>query len=431
MDAVLSPLQLLGFLLAAWAVIGNDSLQTLGPFLQANRGRTPRWLQALALCAVLCGVLLLGWWRNGGDASWGRLAAYPEPSLFGWVELLPPLAVLLLTQVGVPVSTSFLVLTAFTPANLPALLRRSLFGYGLALAVGLLVYGAVVLWLRWWRLRSAEVGGDPPRSVGLAGTNRTQAAPDLRAAPAGSSPRGQELLGAGPLGSAGEASGDSLADAVSRSAPISDALVTALVSAAPSARNDAALARPDGLSAPAAQRSRPAGGFAAAARPELAAGTALALQWLASGWLWSQWLIQDLANLFIYLPRHPSGGAMALALAVLCLGVWLLLAESGGAIQAILRRKSDLGTPLASAALSLVYGLILALLAVWGREPLSTTWVFLGLLAGRELALLLQPQPRPLVDLALDLGRDLALAALGLAVSLVVALAVQPLRGLG
>jgi hypothetical protein len=119
---------------------------------------------------------------------------------------------------------------------------------------------------------------------------------------------------------------------------------------------------------------------------------------------------------------------MALALAVLCLGVCLLLAEGGGAIQAIVRRKSGLQAPRAGAALSLVYGLILMLLAVWGREPLSTTWVFLGLLAGRELALSLQPQGRPAADLAHDLGRDLALAALGLAVSLAVALAVQPLR---
>lgn len=348
MDAALSPLQLLGFLLASWAVIGNDSLQTLGPFLQANRGRTPRWLQALALCAVLCGVLLLGWWGHGGDASWGRLASYPEPGLFGWAELLPPLAVLLLTQAGVPVSTSFLVLTAFTPSNLPQLLRRSLLGYGLALVVGLLVFGAVVLLSRWWGAGSIATGCD--RSL---------------ADPAG--------------------------------VPDPDRAERLSVTA------------PGGLPA----------------------GVALAFQWLATGLLWSQWLIQDLANLFIYLPRQPGGGLLALALAVLCAGVCLLLVESGGAIQAIVRRKSGLQEPLASAGLSLVYGLILALLALWGREPLSTTWVFLGLLAGRELALRLTPTARSVVELALDLGRDLALAALGLAVSLAVALAVQPLRGAG
>jgi len=77
MDAGLSPLQLLGFLLASWAVIGNDSLQTLGPFLQANRGRTPRWLQALGLCAVLCVVLLLGWWRGDGRPQLGAAGLLP------------------------------------------------------------------------------------------------------------------------------------------------------------------------------------------------------------------------------------------------------------------------------------------------------------------------------------------------------------------
>ena len=366
MDAALSPLQLTGFLLASWAVIGNDSLQTLGPFLQANRGRTPRWLQALALCAVLCGVLLLGWWRNAGDASWGRLASYPAPVQFGWPELLPPLAVLLLTQAGVPVSTSFLVLTAFSPANLPALLRRSLLGYGLALGVGLLVYGAVTWWSTSLTTRSVVAGGD--------------------------SSQGGEARGSD--------SNDGPCNGVSAPALSAD-------------------------SKPAGPQRPPCSGGSGALP---AAGLGLALQWLATGWLWSQWLIQDLANIFIYLPRHPGPGAMAFALGVLCLGVCLLVAEGGGAIQAILQRKSGLQAPRASAALSLVYGLILALLAIWGREPLSTTWVFLGLLAGRELALQLTPGAQPPAAVAGDLARDLALAALGLAVSVAVALAVQPLR---
>lgn len=343
MDAAQSSLQLAGFLLASWAVIGNDSLQTLGPFLQANRGRTPRWSQAVALCGVLCAVLLLGWWRSAGDASWGRLSSYPAPPRLAWLDLLPPLAVLLLTQLGVPVSTSFLVLTAFTPANLPALLRRSLLGYGLALLVGLLVYGGRALWCRLRERRSAAAGCAPPGPALAGGSDGA----------------------AGVFGVAG-----------------------------------------------------------------IAAGPALLLQWLASGWLWSQWLIQDLANIFIYLPRQLGAGAMALALAVLCAGVGLLLLEGGGAIQDILRRKSGLKEPAATTAISLNYGLILALLALLGREPLSTTWVFLGLLAGRELGLGLAPQARPAVAVVIDLARDLLLAALGLAVSVALALGLQPLREL-
>ena len=121
---------------------------------------------------------------------------------------------------------------------------------------------------------------------------------------------------------------------------------------------------------------------------------------------------------------------MALCLVVLCAGVCLLCRDHGGAIQGILRRKSDLDTPQACTGLCLLYGATLAVLAVTGQDPLSTTWVFLGLLAGRELALRLEPQPRPMAAVALDLVHDLALAGLGLAVSLMVALAVQPLRAL-
>jgi len=339
MDAGLSAPQAIAFVLAAWAVIGNDALQTLGPFLAANRGRTPRPLQGLYLAGVLCLVLLLGWWSHGGDGSWGRLECFPLPPRLGWSALLAPLTVLLLTQLGVPVSTSFLVLTAMGPANLPALLRQSLLGYGAALLLAFCSYGAQIAWRRLQ--------------------------PEMMPAPAA------------PPG-AGSAAG-------------------ALASSGAGGRD----------------------------------GLALALQWAASGWLWSQWLIQDLANIYVYLPRRLEPALMALSLLVLCGGIALLLVERGGAIQAILQRKRDLDNPRATTALSLLYGLVLAGFAALSRLPLSTTWVFLGLLAGRELALQLGERRRSLPMLAGDLGRDLALAALGLAVSLAVALTLPSLPGGG
>lgn len=345
-------------------MIGNDSLQTLGPFLAANRHRTPRLLQLLFLCTVLCAVLWLGWWRSGGEASWGRLQQFPLPPQLGWRTLLAPLAVLLLTRWGAPVSTSFLVLTSFRPATLPALLRQSLLGYGLALLLAVIAYGAATL-LRWRQQGPAQA---------LEGKPASASDPAAAACPPGATePR------------PGEA--------------------------------NSAVAVPVPAAGPWLPPAR---------EPQPLNAAALALQWAATGWLWSQWLIQDLANIYVVLPRHLPAIAMALSLAVLCAAVALLLLENGGAIQAILQRKNGLDDARATTGLSLLYGLVLAVLAATSRVPLSTTWVFLGLLAGRELALQLGPQARAAAAVARELGRDLALAGLGLAVSLAVALALQP-----
>jgi hypothetical protein len=321
MEPTLGPLPAIGFLLAAAAVIGNDSLQTLGPFLAANRGRVSRPLQALFLCILLWVVLVVGWRLSEGDPAWGRLNHVPLPERFTWADLLPPLAVLALTRAGTPVSTSFLVLTAFAPGSLAGLLRQSLLGYGAALLGGFLAY-VTLGWL---------------------------------------------------------------------------------------------LERPNGKDAPLLPESRPHAGW-------------LAAQWLASGWLWGQWLIQDLANVYVYLPRRLEPGEMALSLAALSAGVCLLVRAEGGPIQKRLASKRPVQDPRSGTLIASVYGLILAGFASLSREPLSTTWVFLGLLAGRELALLARLGERQVLAVALLLGGDIARGGLGLAVSVAVALGVPALH---
>ncbi|MFZ0406910.1 MAG: hypothetical protein WAM11_02190 [Cyanobium sp.] len=326
MSAAITPLQATGFLLASSAVIGNDALQTLGPFLAANRGRIARPWQALFLCAVLLAVLLLGWLRGAGDPAWGRLAHFATGVPLGWPDLIPPLAVLALTQWGAPVSTSFLVLTAFTPANLPQVLGHSLVGYTVAFLLALTLYSGV---------QAALAAQTARRRVDPAGTEE---------------------------------------------ATVSD--------------------------------------------PRLW----LLLQWLASGWLWSQWLIQDLANLYIYLPRQLDATEMAASLLALCLGVCLLAATNGGAIQQLLISKSNSEDPRATTLISALYGLILFGLSRWSPLPLSTTWVFLGLLGGRELALRQRQGMLTPGDSLRILGPDLLKAGLGLILSVAVALAVPWLK---
>lgn len=423
--------QAIAFVLAAWAVIGNDALQTLGPFLQANRGRISRIWQGLYLALALCVVLVLGWLTHGGDGSWGRLQAYPPPSDLAWSALLAPLSVLLLTRLGAPVSTSFLLLIAFRPANLPLLLRQSLLGYGVALVAGIVAYG----------LPLARSGRSPmPTGAAQSGPPQT-ASPCLSAfgrwfawfRPAGALPVSVRIADSeAPVDPAPDgASAKSELDGASAEGEPEDSGGTDGLNGTPppppgAGASPGALAWPGhdrggwkGSGAGIADRAAP-GGTGADAAP-----WALALQWIVTGWLWSQWLIQDLANLYVYLPRHLAPDQLALSLVVLCAAIGLLLGERGGAVQGILLRKRDLENPRATTALSLLYGLVLSGFGALSRQPMSTTWVFLGLLAGRELALLRLPDRRAPRQVALDLARDVLLAALGLAVSLLVALAVR------
>ena len=137
MDLILSKSWMIaGFTLSLISIIRNDSLQTLGPFLLANQSLVPKRWQMIFLCTVSVVVLMLGWILNGGDPAWGRLNVpghvFTQPTIFTWVYLIPPLAMLLLAQWGAPLSTSFLVLSKFEFKNSSSLIQISLFGYLIA-----------------------------------------------------------------------------------------------------------------------------------------------------------------------------------------------------------------------------------------------------------------------------------------------------------
>ena len=90
-----------GFILAAYSVIGNDVIQTLGTFLSSNEKR-PWWVLWLFAGSILSAVLIYGWTQYGGDVSYNRLQVlnsdgtmrYKNPvdiQGFGWIFLLPPI----------------------------------------------------------------------------------------------------------------------------------------------------------------------------------------------------------------------------------------------------------------------------------------------------------------------------------------------------
>ena len=60
--------------------------------------------------------------------------------------------------------------------------------------------------------------------------------------------------------------------------------------------------------------------------------------------------------------------------------------ERGGAIQKILTSKQSVANAKAATMIDILLGTIYLVFKEWSNMPMSTTWVFLGLLAGRELA---------------------------------------------
>ena len=103
---------IIGFALAGYSVIANDSIQTLGTFIASKQ----KWFKWYTLASAASFVMILaitwGWYSNAGDISYGRLTRIPFQEI-QWYHAVAPGILLILTRVGIPVSTTFLVLSAF------------------------------------------------------------------------------------------------------------------------------------------------------------------------------------------------------------------------------------------------------------------------------------------------------------------------------
>ena len=315
---------IVGFLLAAYSVVANDSIQTLGTFLASNSHR-PWWLLWIFAGSILLAVLFYGWIVNDGDPAYGRLEKFPVPEGgVSWIHAIPPLALLILTRLGVPVSTTFLVLTVFAvtggqASNLGAMLTKSALGYVVAFVSAILLFSFVFK-------RATEY------------FHRT---------------RGAEI--------------------------------------------------------PAYW---------------------VVLQWASTGFLWSQWLIQDLANIFVYLPRELSPLWLAFGVGTLLLMQGYIFYQFGGEIQKIVTSKTDTTDIRAATIIDFIYGVVLLVFKEMSNMPMSTTWVFLGVLAGREFALSFYLSNTTTRGTARKVISDAAKALSGLIVSVVLAFGLPWLHGL-
>jgi len=308
-----------GFILAAYSVVGNDVIQTLGTFLSSNE-KKPWWVLWIFAASILSITLIYSWATYSGDVSYARLIGDPPkytidnpkyalPDPFNWYYLLPPLVLMFITRWGVPVSTSFLILTFFKPKGLDSMLVKSMWGYIVAFTVAILVYLLIT------RIIEKRFFDNPLK------------------------PREKKVW--------------------------------------------------------------------------------TVLQWFSTGFLWTMWLIQDFANIYVYLPRRLDVFSLIVSLVILVAMLGYIFYQRGGAIQSIVKSKSNTTDIRSATIIDFIYGLILYYFKELNNVPMSTTWVFIGLLGGREIAIRLMIIGKLEWSLVKDVVKDLAKVFLGLVISIV------------
>ena len=146
-------------------------------------------------------------------------------------------------------------------------------------------------------------------------------------------------------------------------------------------------------------------------------------QWITSGTLWSVWLMQDAANIAVYLPRKMGGGEFIAFTSVVVIGLGLLLYYKGGRIQKIVTEKSVVTDVRFATLIDLIYCVILFYFKLHSKVPMSTTWVFIGLLAGRELGMAIMKTGDNSLLKSIKLGlKDMSYALIGLIISIAIAI---------
>ena len=308
-----------GFLLASYSVIANDSVQTLGTWIASNSERFRWYILWSAASTVLLFTLWYGWSINDGDISYGRLNKIPWQPI-QWYHAVAPLILVALTRFGVPVSTTFLVLSAFaSTVVLEKVLMKSALGYLVAAAAAYLIWMMVA---KFWESKK-----DIPESH----------------------------------------------DRYWRVA-----------------------------------------------------------QWCTTGWLWFTWLSHDMANIAVFLPRQVPTEAMILISIIFVGGMGYMFYERGGKIQEVVLSKTNTKYVRSATLVDLIYSLILWYFKGYNDIPMSTTWVFVGLLAGRELAFATINDKYKFKTVFPLVGRDFFKMMIGLSLSIVIVLAIHGIsfRGL-
>ena len=302
------------FFMASYSAIANDSIQTIGTFIASNSDK--KWYY---LWIYMGGIFIItvtySWINYTGDISYGRLASKglnEAPQNFKFLQVFAPVALLMMTRLKMPVSTSILLLSAFATqaSSITSILSKSLFGYVIAFTA------AIIIWTITTNLFEKYKNTKPSRIW-------------------------------------------------------------------------------------------------------------LPLQWISSGALWSTWIMQDMANVAVVLPRSLTFDQFLVVASFIFFGLGLLFYLRGDKIQQIVLEKSDIIDVRAATVVDFIYACLLYYLKVISSIPISTTWVFIGLLGGREIAINLRKNGGDYKKALKMIGKDTLFAAIGLIVSLIIALSIN------
>lgn len=157
----------------------------------------------------------------------------------------------------------------------------------------------------------------------------------------------------------------------------------------------------------------------------------MVLQWITSGTLWAVWIMQDAANIAVFLPRELNVYEFIAYTGFVFLGLGLIFYLKGDKIQDIINEKTNVADVRAATLVDLVYAVILFYFKLYSNVPMSTTWVFIGLLAGRELAIALGKHGKAkkrnawLIRAFRLARKDMFKALAGLIVSLILAIIIN------
>lgn len=149
------------------------------------------------------------------------------------------------------------------------------------------------------------------------------------------------------------------------------------------------------------------------------------LQWVSTGFLWWSWLTHDVANISVFLPRQISWQMLLLILVFFTGIMFLIFKEGGGKIQKIVLNKTNTKYVRSATLIDFVYAIILVFFKEWNSIPMSTTWVFIGLLSGREMAITSLSKHRKMKKLFPIISQDFGKLVIGMTVSVLIALGVN------